>query len=98
MRYFLRGDQATRVLPSTSGYKTKFQKRGAIIQVLGAGTAWFARERSILENADSAGIPSGGNSLTSANGPYEFQEWNDDMWMRGSVTGVAVEVNDFTVR
>lgn len=98
MRFFLRSDQATRVLPSTKSFQTQYQKRGVIVQVLGAGTAWFVRERSTIEDADSSGIPRAGFSLTSANGPYEFQQWNDDMWARGSVNGVAVEVNDFAVK
>lgn len=98
MRFFLRNDSGTRILPNTKNFVKEYQKRGCIVQVLGAGTVWIARERSTIENTDSAGIPTAGFSLTAANGPYEFQQWNDDMWARGSTTGVAVEVNDFVVK
>lgn len=94
MRIFLRNDSASRGLPcmSASG------KRGVVVQVLGAGTLWFANDRSILENTDSSGIPTAGNSITSADGAVIFEQWNDEFWMRGSVLGVAAEINTFEVR
>lgn len=94
MRVYLRNDQATKVLAKLPAN----QKRGAVIQVLGAGTVWFHVDRAPLENTDSAGVPTAGNSITSANGPQYYQQWNDDMWMRSSALGVTAEVSPLTDR
>ena len=89
MRIFLRVDQASKGLAALGNSKWK---RGVIIQVLGAGTCWFDADRAPLENTDSAGVPTAGSSLTSTNGPFYVQDWNTDLWLRGSANGIAVEV------
>jgi hypothetical protein len=89
MRAFLRVDQATKGLSALGNSKWR---RGVILQVLGAGTVWFDADRAPLENTDSLGTPTAGNSLTSANGPFYIQDWNGDLWLRGSANGVTVEV------
>lgn len=94
MRIYLRNDNATKVLPREGN----FRKRGVIMQVLGAGTVWFGPDRAPLENTDSNGVPTAGNSITSANGPLVFEQWNGELWLRGSVNGVAVEVSETEVR
>lgn len=92
MRVTLRNDQATRGLGKLPPhYKT--HSRGVTIQVLGAGSVFYATERSILENTDSAGTPTGGGLLTSANGPQFFQQWPDELWLRASAIGVQVEIS-----
>jgi hypothetical protein len=90
-RTFLRNDSATKVASRAVGYQ-----RGIILQVLGAGSVFFGPERNPLENTDANGMPTAGNLITSANGPVIFPFWEDDMWCRGSVVGVAVEVTPFT--
>ena len=91
-RTFLRNDSATKVASRAVGYQ-----RGLILQVLGAGTVFFGPDRNPLENTDSSGIPTAGNLLTSVNGPFILQVWEEDMWCRGSVNGVALEVSSFVV-
>jgi hypothetical protein len=88
VRIFLRNDQASRALSEAA---CKYH-RGVVLQVLGAGTCWFDTDRSPLENTDSLGIPTAGSSLTAASGPVIFQEWPGEMWLRGSIIGVAVEI------
>lgn len=90
MRVFLRNDNASKALSKIHGNPKWY--RGVIIQVLGAGTAWFDTDRAPLENTDATGTPTQGSSLTSANGPLNFDIWEDDLWFRGSAIGVAVEV------
>lgn len=94
MRLYIRNDQATkalsRVFPSI--------KRGVIIQVIGAGTCWFDSDRAPLENTDSGGTPTAGSSITAASGPFSITQWNDDLWLRGSFIGVAIEVTILGVR
>ena len=89
MRIFLRNDQASKGLSALGDSKWR---RGVMIQVLGAGTCWFGPDRAPLENTDSLGTPTAGNSLTSANGPFYIQDWNQDLWLRGSTTGMTVEI------
>ena len=95
MRVYLRNDQATKILGAMPRGMTS---RGVVIQVLGAGTVWFGPDRAPLENTDSTGTPTAGNSITSANGPFEFQQWPNDLWARASVTGTTLEANVFEVR
>ena len=90
MRIFLRNDSASKALAKIHGNPN--WKRGMILQVLGAGTAWFDTDRAPLENTDAAGIPTQGSSITAATGAMNFDFWEDDLWLRGSVIGVAVEV------
>lgn len=100
MRIFLRNDQATKALsripPPRPGMLPL--KRGVAIQVLGAGTCWFDTDRAPIENTDSLGIPTAGSSIDSTRGVVNFDQWNDDLWLRGSATGIAVEVTPLGVR
>lgn len=97
MRVTLRNDTATKALSRIpKNYYTK--SRGVLIQVIGAGTCWFDTDRARLENTDSTGTPTAGASITSASGPIFFQQWLDDMWLRGSVLGVTVDVTELGVK
>lgn len=92
-RTYLRNDNCSKVASRVTGYK-----RGIILQVLGAGSVYFGPDRAPLENTDAAGIPTAGNLIMAANGPLIIPQWDDDLWCRSSVNGVAVEVSLFTVR
>jgi hypothetical protein len=100
MRIYLRVDQATKALSRMPQPRSgqKEYKRGVIIQVLGAGTCWFDTDRAPIENTDSLGIPTAGSSIDSTRGAINFDQWNDDLWLRGSTTGMAVEITPLGVR
>jgi hypothetical protein len=91
-RTHLRNDVASRIVGAATGYR-----RGIVLQVIGAGSAWYGPERSALENTDQSGTPSSGNFINAASGQVIFQEHTGDMWARGSDMGVEVEVNTFRV-
>lgn len=95
MRAYLRNDNASKLLPPVTNRNVK---RGILFQVLGAGTVWFGPDRAPLENTDSTGIPTAGNSMTSASGVMVIPQWDSEFWVRGSNVGVAVEINIFEVR
>lgn len=95
MRIYLRNDSASKGL---SALPPGCAKRGIILQVLGAGTAWYDTDRAPLENTDATGTPTSGGSITSGSGQVFFEQWNEDLWLRGSVIGIAVEITPLGVR